>query len=352
MNSRGRFLRLPAAWGIRAAGWWAVTMAAIVPAWAAERSDHGTADALTLQFHWQPQAQFAGYLMAKEKGFFRAEGLGEVTIQWSAAGQRPLALLAERKVDFCTAWLCEALAQRAQGRRVVLLAQVIERSTMTFVARRRPDDTTPGGKNIVTPADMTGRRVGLWGGDFDVPPKAFFKKYNVEPVIVPQSTSMVPFLRGAVDVASAMHYNEYHKLLEAGLRPEDLQVFHLSQYGMDFPEDGLYCHEDLRRQQPDRCAAMVKAVTRGWQYASGHEAETLDAVMDYCGREHVRTSRNHQRWMLRSILEAMGPRPGDSPESCGRLKAEIYRSVAEELVRQKVIDRAPPFESFYVPPQP
>ena len=148
---------------------------------------------------------------------------------------------------------------------------------------------------------MTGQRVGLWGGDFDVLPRAFFRKFHVQPEIVPQSNSMVPFLRGAVSVASAMHYNEYHKLLEAGLRPEELQVFTLADYGLDFPEDGLYCHERCWRDRADQCAALVRAVQQGWDYALDHEVEALDVVMAYCRRAEVRTSRNHQQWMLRSM---------------------------------------------------
>ncbi|HHI81616.1 MAG TPA: ABC transporter substrate-binding protein, partial [Rhizobiales bacterium] len=38
------------------------------------------ADKVTLQLKWVTQAQFAGYYVAKDKGFYKAEGL-DVTIK-------------------------------------------------------------------------------------------------------------------------------------------------------------------------------------------------------------------------------------------------------------------------------
>ena len=48
----------------------------------------GTAPPVVLKLHWYPQAQFAGCLLAQDKEFFRAAGLGDVEIRWSTAGAR------------------------------------------------------------------------------------------------------------------------------------------------------------------------------------------------------------------------------------------------------------------------
>jgi NitT/TauT family transport system substrate-binding protein len=303
----------------------------------------GTASPVVLKLHWYPQAQFAGYLLAQDKGFFRAAGLGDVEIRWSTAGERTLDFLNQQESAFCTGWLCDALVRRSRGARIVHLAQITQKSAMLLVTRRA--------SGIVAPADMTGQRVGLWGGDFDVLPRAFFRKFQVQPEIVPQSNSMVPFLRGAVSIASAMHYNEYHKLLEAGLRVEDLQVFPLADYGLDFPEDGLYCHERCWRDRADQCTALVRAVQQGWDYALEHEVEALDVVMAYCRRADVRTSRNHQRWMLRSMAELIRGRPDGTAAAWGELSATVYQGVAQELLKQGLLEAVPPFAEFHRPAQ-
>lgn len=315
---------------------------------AAERSPPaapptGTAAPVVLKLHWYPQAQFAGYLLAQEKKFFRDAGLADVEIRWSTAGERCLDTLNEKETAFCTGWLCDALVRRAHGAPIVHLAQITQKSAMLLVTRRA--------SGIAEPADMTGQRVGLWGGDFDVLPRAFFRKFKVQPAIVPQSNSIVPFLRGAVTIASAMHYNEYHKLLEAGLRPGELQVFSLADYGLDFPEDSLYCHQQCWRNHPDRCAALLRAVEQGWDYALEHEVEALDVVMAYCRRAEVRTGRNHQQWMLRSMAGLIRNRSDGAPAPWGELPEGVYQAVGRELRDQKLLEAVPPFAEFHRPVQ-
>ncbi len=323
-----------ACWGLLLAGSAAADKAADKSPSPASKTDR-----VVLKLHWYPQAQFAGYLVARDKGYFRSAGLDDVEIRWSTAGERSLDTLEKVESAFCTGWLCDAIVRRSKGAPIVHMTQITQKSALLLVTRRA--------YGITTPSDMTGRRVALWGGDFDVLPMAFFNKYQVKPEIVPQSASMVPFLRGAVNIASAMHYNEYHKLLEAGMRAEDLLVFNFADYGFDFPEDGLYCHERTWRDQPARCAAVMRAVQQGWDYALENEVEALDVVMDYCRRAEMRTSRNHQQWMLRSMSDLIRFRAAGTRAPWGELPAAVYQGVAEELRSQGLLKTVPPFEEFH-----
>lgn len=296
---------------------------------------------IVLQLQWRPQAQFAGYMVAKEKGFYREAGLPEVRLQWYVEGDSPLELVLKVKADFCTAWVSRGIVVRAGGGQVVNIAQLMQKSTLMLVTRRAA--------HIDKPQDLHGRRVSLWGADFDVQPLALFKKFGIQPQIVPQSYSMTPFLRGAVDAASAMYYNEYHKLIEAGMRREDIRGFFYSDYGMNFPEDGIYCTEKTRRERPEVCRAMVSASIRGWAFALSHETEALDIVMKYCHEAQLATNRNHQRWMLRVIGESIRYRVGPSPSIWGTLSREEYENVANALYEQGLIKTTPPYEEFYQP---
>jgi len=296
---------------------------------------------VVLQLQWQPQAQFAGYMVALDKGFFREAGLPNVELRWWLEGDQPFRRVMDGKADFCTGWLSQGLAERAQDRKIVNIAQIMQRSALMLVVR--------SDSGITRPEDMAGRRVGLWGGDFDVQPKAFFKKYGVEPEIVLQSSSVVPFLRSAVDVASAMYYNEYHKLIEAGLQRGELRTFFFSDHDMNFPEDGIYCTEATRRDRPSVCRALVSASIKGWAYALAHEREALDIVMRHCDQAKMPTNRNHQRWMLRAMGELIRHRVGNDPSCWGTLQQKDFDCVARVLREQKLIERIPPFSAFYRP---
>ncbi|MEN6450294.1 MAG: ABC transporter substrate-binding protein [Thermoguttaceae bacterium] len=304
-------------------------------------ADTSPSDApLVLQLHWYPQAQFAGYMMAEEKGFFRKAGL-TVKLRWSDAGEKPFEQLAEGRCQFCTGWLCEAVREWDAGHRLVNVAQVFQRSSTLLV--------TWNDSSIKRPEDISGKRVGLWGGNNDIQTLTFFRRRKIEPIIVPQSASIVPFLRGAVDVASAMHYNEYHKFIEAGVSPDRLRVFSLADYGLDFPEDGLYCTAATRRDRAATCAALVAACRQGWNYALDHESETLNVVMKHCRATGARTNRNHQQWMLRSVGVAIRGQPGDTTAPFGNLSAKAYGSVAQMLRDQHLLRASPAFEQLYQP---
>lgn len=296
---------------------------------------------VVIQLHWYPQAQFAGYMMAQDKGFFRKAGV-DVRLTWTAAGERPFDRLVGGHSTFCTGWLSDAMRDREAGKPLVNVAQVFQHSSTMLVAWKQ--------SGMVAPQDLSGKRVGLWGGNNDVQATAFFRKYHVQPTIVPQSASMVPFLRHAVDVASAMHYNEYHTLIEAGVSPDELRVFLFAEYGLAFPEDGLYCTEATRRDRPQMCAKIVAACREGWDYALDHEAETLDVVIKYCREANVRTNRSHQQWMLRSVARAIRGQSGTASAPWGSLPREVYQGVAEMLSDQQLLHATPAFDQFYQPP--
>ncbi|MGL4464833.1 MAG: ABC transporter substrate-binding protein, partial [Planctomycetia bacterium] len=251
---------------------------------AARGDDDSKAKPIVFQFQWYPQAQFAGYLMALDQGYYREAGVPDVRLEWSTGQGESLQRLLRGETDFCTGWLSSGLAAFASGADLVHLAQIMQRSALLLVARSH--------SGIETPADMSGRRVGLWPNEFALPPTAFFRKFDVRPRIVQLNYSILPFLRGAVDVATVMYYNEYHKLREYGLRLDLLKTFHFADYGMNFPEDAIYCTGKTQTERPELCAAMVRASIRGWAYALDHEAKTLEVVMDYCTREHLPTNRN------------------------------------------------------------
>ncbi|HNX26533.1 MAG TPA: ABC transporter substrate-binding protein [Phycisphaerae bacterium] len=308
---------------------------------AAVTSNPAQPEKIRIQLHWYPQAQFAGFLTAVKKGFFSEEGL-DVKIRWGGAGILPLKELKDGNVEFCTAWLSQAIASSTDDNTpCVLLAQQMPKSSMMLITRKKSD--------INTPVQMTGKKIGIWGGDFSIAPTAFFEKYDIKPVIIMQSASVLPFIRGVVDVASAMYYNEYHKLMEAGISKDELNIFMLADYGLDFPEDGIYTTADFREKHPDICRKMITAIQKGWQYSFAHKDETIDAIIQEATEYNFVTNANHQKWML-DAMEKLIPMKTANSQSWGYLSPSTYANVCEILQRQKLLKNTPPaYVEFYQP---
>ena len=75
------------------------------------------ADKVTLQLKWVTQAQFAGYYVAKDKGFYKDQCL-DVTILEGGVDIVPQTQLAQGNADFAIAWVPKALAEREAGAQV------------------------------------------------------------------------------------------------------------------------------------------------------------------------------------------------------------------------------------------
>lgn len=286
--------------------------------------------------HWSPQAQFAGYYVAYEKGFYKKHGL-DLTIVPGGPAHSPIEYLSQGKADFGSLWLCSAIEKRAQGLKLVNIAQVVQKSALMLVAKK--------GTGIKTLEDLNGKKVGLWRNEFQIQPRALFKKYNLRVKVIPQSFSVNLFLRGGVDLASAMWYNEYHTILNSGLNADELTPIFFFEHGLNFPEDGIYCLEDTFQKDPKRTRAFVQASLEGWLYAFSHTDETLDIILKYMSLAKVPANRVHQKWMLARMKDLIIL--PEEKNSLGKLREEDYQRVAQELKATGLIKKTPEFQSFY-----
>ncbi len=309
----------------------------------AEPADASPADtnalvAVTLMTQWTPQAQFAGYYMAREKGLYRQRGL-DVAIIRGGADRDQREYLRDGRADFVTLWLTTALVYRDEGLPLTHLAQVIKRSNLVLVGWKD--------RGIREIADMNGRRLGIWEGPFRPPFLTFLKMHGVKADIIQQNYSINLFLRRGVDACSAMQYNEYHMLYQAGVDRDELTVFPIGSPEDPLPEDGLYCLQATAKKRPELCRTFAEASMEGWRYAAAHREETLDVIMRYVREAFIPTNRAHMKWMLDTILTTIFPPEGSpAPWTPGELSAEDYRKTAAMLKRAGLIRKAPPFKSF------
>jgi NitT/TauT family transport system substrate-binding protein len=296
------------------------------------------ADGKTVSFipQWAPQSQFAGYYVAQEKGFYRNRGL-EVKILQGGPNFPPSELLSAGMADFGTMFLTTAIVKRAQGRKFINIGQIVQRSALMLVAKKS--------SGIQAPADINGKKVALWGEEFQIQPRAFFQQHHLRVSILPQGTTMNLFLRGGAEVASAMWYNEYYRVIQAGIDPEELTTFLLSDYGLKFPEDGIYCLESTFVKDRGKCIKFVQASLEGWKYAFAHPDEALDIVMKYVNAANLPTNRVHQKWMLERMQDIIQPPETAIPMGC--LQEETYTQVARGLKNFGLIEEIPDFHQFF-----
>ncbi|MBC7543699.1 MAG: ABC transporter substrate-binding protein, partial [Candidatus Sericytochromatia bacterium] len=250
-----------------------------------------------LSLQWLPQAQFAGFYVARDKGFFAKEGIDLQILPYDGAGE-PFERLLNGQAALHVTWASQFLHQRGQGQPIVGIMQVIQRSNFLLMGKKS--------EGITAPADLAGRQVGAWPG-FETQTRALLDALGVgdSATLVPQPLSMAPFVDGTMSVASAMRYNEYNlavKQLESqSLDPTDLTVFNAADYGLDVIEDTLTTLADTLGRDRDLAVRMVRASLAGWAYAMAHPDEAIDILM----QADPGLDRDHQTWMMQAIADTV-----------------------------------------------
>jgi NitT/TauT family transport system substrate-binding protein len=249
---------------------------------------------LVFATQWLAQAQFAGYYVAQEKGFYKEAGL-DVEIIHPTVSVSAMDLLAEGKADVVSLFLITALNNRFKNHDIVNIAQLSQHSAILFVTKKSTD--------IKTLQDFNGKKIGIWRSGFDELPKALIeeKKLNVEWVPIHSSVNL--FLMGGIDIMTVMSYNEYYQIYMSGVNMDELNTFSLSDYGYDISEDGLYTKPDVLATKRNDLKAFVEASLKGWEYASQNRDYAIDLVIKIMRENHISSNKAQQRWMLDKTLE-------------------------------------------------
>ncbi|MFO7876137.1 MAG: ABC transporter substrate-binding protein [Desulfovermiculus sp.] len=304
--------------------------------WAQSPSENGLRKVRFIP-QWSPQAQFAGYYAAQDKGFYAERGL-EVKILPGGANNPSGPALVAGEAEFASMFLSRGLILRSQDEPVVNVGQIVQRSGLMLVAKK--------GNGIVAPRDLEGKTISLWP-EFEAQPQAFFHKFDLDVNTIRQGYSMDLFLMGGVDAASAMSYNEYLTIINSGVNEEELTTFCMVDYGLNFPEDGIYCQESLLHEDPGVVRNFVQASIEGWQYALNHPEQALDMVMKRVRRAKLPSNRVHQKGMLQGMRDII--QPNESSEHIGWMNRQTYEFVTAKLAEHGVLSYIEPFEVFYDP---
>ena len=285
------------------------------------------ADALTLQLKWVTQAQFAGYYVAKEKGFYTDEGL-DVTIKAGGPDVNPSQVIAGGGADVVVDWMPSALATREKGVPLVNIAQVFQKSGLMLTCRKD--------SGIKSPADFKDKTLGVWFGGNEYPFLNWMNKLGLKTdgspggvKVLKQGFNVDPILQKQADCISTMTYNEYWQIIESGqLKADDLVTFKYEDEGVATLEDGLYTL-DASLKDPakvEKLAKFLKASMKGWEYAAAHQDEAVKIVLD--NDETGAQTEAHQKTMMQEIAKLLG----ENPKGTGYLDEAAYERTVKTLM--------------------
>ncbi|MDP6973846.1 MAG: ABC transporter substrate-binding protein [Gammaproteobacteria bacterium] len=279
-------------------------------------------DKFTLQTKWVTQAQFAGYYVALEKGYYDDEGL-DVTIKSGGPDIAPPQVIAGGGADILIEWMPAALASREKGLNLVNIAQPFKRSGMMLTCRKD--------SGISSPSDFSDKTLGVWFYGNEYPFLSWMSKLNMATdgsaggvTVLKQGWGIEPILQKQADCVSTMTYNEYWQVIDGGLSADELVVFSYEDQGVSTLEDGLYVLEENLSDPAfvDKAARFLRASMKGWEWATSNSDAAADIVLEY-DMTGAQTEK-HQRRMMGEInkLTANG----------GKLNVDDYQRTVDTLL--------------------
>ena len=281
---------------------------------------------------WTAQAQFAGYYVAQEQGFYRDAGI-EVDIVHPSLTQPAMSRIRRNESQATTLQVCQAMEIIDSGIPLVNILQTSMNNAMVIVSRRGVD-----------PLTQKGARVGIWSAGFGQLAICMSIKDGLDYEWIRFANNVNLFIKGAIDATLAMSYNEYYQLVQAGYEMTDTNVYRFCDHGYNVQEDGVYMTREYYNKHKEQARKFAEASRRGWEWAAEHPEETLDIVMKYVEENHIATNRIMQDLMLKDILRLQTDRESGKREF--RLRPDMVKLASDLMVEYKMIDNEVTYEQL------
>jgi NitT/TauT family transport system substrate-binding protein len=252
-------------------------------------------EAVTVRLKWFNQAQFAGFYVAQQNGYYKAAGL-DVNIQPGGPDFPAVQMVTGGSEQFGVTGADQILIARSKGVPIVALAVIFRRNPFVLFSLAK--------SGIKAPSDYVGKNIGVKiGGNEELIYRAVLAKAGVDKTKlneIPVKFDITPLLAGAVDVWPGYLINEVLAAKEKGF---DVSVVSPPDYGIDLYADTLFTTEKMLKEKPDIVRKFVAATLKGWTGAIAAPEEAAQITVKYGSK----LTYDHELAMMKASLPLLKP---------------------------------------------
>jgi len=224
---------------------------------------------VTIQLNWKNQFEFAGFYVAKEKGFYKNEGL-DVTIKELDKNINVVDEVLKGKVNFAIGY-SNLIYDIANGKKIKVLLAIFKSSPYVLF-------TTKNIKNI---QDFKNKRIML---DVNTKFKAnFLAMLRLGKIdllkdlkIIPTTFDIHSLIEGKTDIFPGFISNEKY-ILDKKKFPYN--IFDPKDYGFDFYDDLIFTSLNFYKNHLKIVFKFINATIKGYIYAYNHIDEAIDIIL-------------------------------------------------------------------------
>lgn len=277
-------------------------------------------DKVSLRLQWFHTAQFAGFYVANEKGFYKENDL-DVEINPGGPDFNAITLVANDSDTFGV-WTADMLLiAQSKAVPISILAAIYREDPNVLMVK--PDS------GINSPVDFKGKRITtVFGRATETVLGALLKKENIavsEVFIEPFPFNLQSFLMGKVDVSAAYSYDHPYQARKAG---QGVKIIRPADYGIKFYSDCVFARNEFVEKNPAIVQRFISASLKGWEYALANKNEAVEIVLKYAKQ----LDNESQSYMMKEIEPLIR---SENPSQIGLVSLESIQSMVRILQDQK-----------------
>lgn len=294
---------------------------------------------ITLALCGPLSAQFAGYYVALNKGYYLEEGL-ELSIQPSKVFQESEEKVLSGEATFGIDWLPSLLVSRDKGKKIVLIGQIFHSSSLRLLVKKQD--------KIYRLEDLIKKRVATFNDSRTISFLVYLMHAGISATaleLIERENPLTAFLKNEVD-ACVTTSHDLAKLIKTDAvfsksfsECTILELPNLSSQ-VNLPEDGIIVSEKTKEENPELCIKFLRATLRGWRDVITNPEEAVDIVLAY--DKELRLRKKTQKEVLNEILKLL---PKDR-EKIGYLSSDIFAKTASLLSKTGLVSQTPSLSSY------
>jgi NitT/TauT family transport system substrate-binding protein len=291
---------------------------------------------INLRLQWFSHSQFAGYIIAKEKGYYKEYGL-DVNILSGGPDLKPQITVATGTDDIGIGVPNQIIAAQSNGVPIVIIAQIFQDSPNRYILKKE--------NSIKQLSDLKGKKVGLWLGGDEVEFIAMLKTQGMSEKdieIIPQAFSVVPFIQDQYICSQVTSYGEMNFLALKGWTQDKLQVLSPKDYNSAILGDLIFCRKDYIDKNKENVTKFLEASIKGWQFCISNPDEALQIIL----KSNSELSKDEQVLVMKSVIELVTT--GDAAiHGIGYINPKDLENAERILFESKQIDRRVDISKVY-----
>lgn len=307
-----------------------------------------TPEPVTVQLDWVVRGNHAPFFIAKEKGYFTANGIDVTAIRRGTGSVDAMRLVGSGSAQFGFGDLPTLAVARSQNVPVVAIAAVNQRSPLAIIALAK-------NKKLNAPGDLKGMKVGVHTvGSTYIFLRAFLAANGMSENDISKSTVSPPYenflLLGHVDAVPGYIDAEVPELEAKAGGPGSLSILLGANYGYDVYGSGVFASEDTIKSKPNLVQGFMTAYLKAFAEMIADPEAAADITVklnpEYAARRDVLV-KQIKADIDQSLFSAETKEHG-----IGAMTAATWASTVKTMVEQgalkQAIDPAAAFTNRFV----